>query len=299
MRKRYYTGIGARIADVVIFLIITIMSLSCLLPLLHTISESFSSAAAVDAGWVTFWPVQPTLRAYQELLKESAFFWAFGVSVARVISGTAINLFFVVMMAYPMSKEKTVFPQRTLYEAIMLFAMLFSGGMIPTYLTLKMYGMLNTFWVLIIPGAVNVHNVILMMNFFRGIPHELEEAAVIDGAGPIRTLTRVYLPISLPGLATITLFAVVGHWNSYMDGILYINNPKLMPLLSYIQQFNVNMRVLMEKNISREELMKQMQLNNRTLTAAKLFVGMVPILCVYPFLQKYFTTGLVLGSVKG
>lgn len=297
MRKNHYNSFGDKVVSALINVVIAVMALSCLLPLMHTISQSFSSATAVDAGWVTFWPVQPTLKAYRELLHEKAFFVAFGVSVARVVVGTAISLLFTVIMAYPMSKEDKAFPQRKFYLIIFLIGMLFSGGMIPTYLTLKSYSLLDTFAVLVLPGAVNTGNVILMMNFFRGIPHELEEAAIIDGAGPIRTLKDVYLPISLPSLATITLFCSVSYWNEYFSGILYINTPSLRPLQSYIQQFTVD--IDMTRGRSYEELMKLMQLNNRTLNAAKLFVGIVPILCVYPFLQKYFTTGLVIGAVKG
>lgn len=294
--KRYRTA-STIITDAVLCFFVGVSSVLCLLPLLNTLAQSFSSAAAVDAGWVTFWPVQFSLKAYQTLLKEQSFFTAFGVSVLRVIVGGSINMLFIILMSYPLSKEKNVFPQRTFYVAVMLFTMLFSGGLVPWYLTIRNMNLLDKFWALVVPGAVGVYNVILMMNFFRGIPHELEEAALVDGAGPIRTLVSIYLPISTAGLATVALFCCIGHWNSYLDGIILINTPGKMPLQSYVQQFVVNMDSGKTKSL--EELQRLMKLNNRTLNAAKLFITMVPILVIYPFLQRFFTKGLVLGAVKG
>jgi putative aldouronate transport system permease protein len=294
--KRYRTT-STIFTDAFLCFFVFVSSVLCLLPLLNTLAQSFSSAAAVDAGWVTFWPVQFSLKAYQTLLKEQSFFTAFGVSVLRVIVGGSINMLFIILMSYPLSKEKKIFPQRTFYVAVMLFTMLFSGGLVPWYLTVRNLKLLDKFWALVIPGAVGVYNVILMMNFFRGIPHELEEAALVDGAGPIRTLVSIYLPISTAGLATVALFCCIGHWNSYLDGIILINTPSKMPLQSYVQQFVVNMDSGKTKSL--EELQRLMKLNNRTLNAAKLFITMIPILVVYPFLQRYFTKGLVLGAVKG
>lgn len=294
--KTYRTPLSLT-ADVLIYLFIGLSSLLCLLPLLNTLAQSFSSPAAVEAGWVTFCPVQFSLEAYKTLLKEQAFFTSFFVSVRRVIVGVCINLFFVVTMAYPMSKDKKVFPQRPLYLAILLFTMLFGVGMIPWYLTIRDVGLLNSFWALIIPGAVGTSNVIMMMNFFRNIPHELEEAALVDGAGPLRVLFSIYLPISTAGIATIALFCGVGHWNNYFDGLILINSAEKMPLQSYVQQFVVRMDNSVAKTY--EELAQQAKLNNRTLNAAKLFITMVPVLVVYPFLQRYFTKGIVIGAVKG
>ena len=285
-----------RLINGIIITITLIIAAACLSPVLHCVALSFSSAAAADAGYVTVFPVQFQLTAYETLLKERAFFVAFGVSVKRVLVGGAINMILIIIMAYPLSKSKKDFPQRNIYMWFLVFTMLFNGGTIPWYLTLKNYHMLNSFWALVIPCAVQQYNVILMMNFFKGIPKELEEAAVMDGASPLIVLNKVYLPISLPGIATVALFVLLYHWNNYFDGIILMNDAAKLPLQSYVQQFVVNMD---RQNMSAEEIIAMSKMSTRTLNAAKLAVTMVPILVIYPFLQKYFTKGLVMGAVKG
>lgn len=180
---------------------------------------------------------------------------------------------------------------------VVVFTMLFNGGLIPWYMTIRRLGIIDTIWALVLPGAVPVFNVILLMNFFRGIPRELGEAAVIDGAGKIYTLVRIYLPISVPALATLLLFSVVGHWNSFFDGLILMNKPKNYPLQTYIHQLVVRIDI---QDIHDPETLKQLQaISNRTFNAAKIVVSMIPILIIYPFLQRFFISGIVLGSVKG
>lgn len=294
--RRYYT-LSSVIADVIIYLVIAFCSLVCILPLMNTLAISLSAPAAVDAGWVSFWPVQFTFDAYETLLEEKAFFTSFFVSVRRVIVGVTINLFFVVIMAYPMSRSRKEFPQRPFYLAILLFTMLFGAALIPWYLTIRDMHLINSFWAMIIPSAVGTGNIVMMMNFFRNTPRELEEAAMVDGAGPFRILWSIYLPISTAGVATIALFSGLGHWNNYFDGLILINSPEKMPLQSYVQQFVV--RIDAREALTYEELMEAAKLNNRTLNAAKLFITMAPVLAIYPFLQRYFTKGIVIGAVKG
>ena len=286
--------IRARISDVIICMVITILTLLCLLPLLNMLAISFSNKSAAAANIVGFLPVGFNTVAYQKLLEDSQFWRSFLISVERVVLGTLLNVVIIVLTAYPLSKAKENFKMKNIYMYIFIFCMLFSGGMIPIYLTVKNLNMLNSIWALILPGAVPIFNVILMMNFFKGIPKSLEESATIDGATPLQVLLKVYLPISLPALATVTLFCIVGHWNDFFSGILYMNSPEMYPLQTYIQQLNVEIQ-----NITSVEQLKQLQfLSNKTLNAAKIIVSMIPLLCIYPFMQKYFITGLVMGSVK-
>ena len=286
--------IGAKISDVIIWIIITIVTLLCLLPLLNMLAISFSHKSAAAANIVGLFPVGFSTVAYQKLLQDSQFWRSFLISVERVVLGTLLNVVIIVLTAYPLAKAKDNFKMKNVYMYIFIFCMLFSGGMIPIYLTVKNLNMLNSIWALILPGAVPIFNVILMMNFFKGIPKSLEESATIDGATPLQVLLKVYLPISLPALATVTLFCIVGHWNDFFSGILYMNSPEMYPLQTYIQQLNVEIQ-----NITSVEQLKQLQfLSNKTLNAAKIIVSMIPLLCIYPFMQKYFITGLVMGSVK-
>lgn len=202
-----------------------------------------------------------------------------------------------ILMAYPLSKTKKVFPQRNIYMWYLVFSMLFNGGLVPNYLLISELGLLDSIWSLILPGAVPIFNVIILMNFFRGLPPELEEAARIDGANPWVILFRIFVPLAVPSIATVTLFSIVGHWNSFFDGIIYINSSAKLPLQSYMQQLVVEIQET--STMSQEELQKMNELTSKNFNAAKVFVSMIPILLVYPFLQKYFVTGLVMGSVKG
>lgn len=286
--------ISGRVSDLTIVIVITIVTLLCLLPLLNMIAISFSNKSAAAGNLVGLLPVGFNTAAYEKLLADSQFWRSFLISVERVVLGTALNIVLIVLTAYPLSKAKDNFKMKNIYMYFFIFCMLFSGGMVPIYLTVKNLNMLNSIWALILPGAVPVFNVILMMNFFKGIPKSLEESATIDGATPLQVLLKIYLPISLPALATVTLFCIVGHWNDFFSGILYMNSPEMYPLQTYIQQLNVEV----QKITSIEQLKQLELLSNKTLNAAKIVVSMVPLMCIYPFMQKYFITGLVMGSVK-
>ncbi|MFD0711427.1 carbohydrate ABC transporter permease [Paenibacillus sp. GCM10027626] len=288
-------SLGTRIADTIIVVSLTVIVLICLYPLWYTIMLSLSDKAAANAGLVRFWPVGFNWSSYRIILEDAQFFRAFGVSVQRVLLGGAINMMLTVLMAFPLSK---VFPGRNAYMWYMVFCMLFSGGLIPAYIVVTSLGLQNSIWALIVPGAVPIFNVILVMNFFRNLPKELHEAAVVDGAGPWYTLLRINIPLSLPVLATVTLFSIVGHWNSFFDGLIYMSKPEYYPLQTYIQQLIVVVDPERLQGLSTDELIQLMKVSNKTLNAAKLVVAMVPILLIYPFLQKYFVHGIVLGSVK-
>ena len=200
--------IGGKTADILIYLTVIFMTMCCLFPLLNMVAISFSDKAAASANMVGLVPVDFTTSAYKTLLGESQFWVSFWISIKRVFLGTIINMILTILLAYPLSKSKREFKGHDVYMYIVIFAMLFSGGMIPIYLTIKSYGLLNSIWALILPGAVPVFNVILLMNFFKGVPKSLEEAAAIDGASKLTILLKIYLPISMPALATIILFCI-------------------------------------------------------------------------------------------
>ena len=287
----------SHIADFLIYAILAVVAIMCVAPIIHTFAVSFSNKALANAGFVYFWPKGFNLSSYEMLMQDTKFFRAFSISVSRVVIGCSLNFVLTVLTAYPLSKEKKFFPQRNFYMWFCLFTMLFSGGMIPVYMTVSGLGLLDTIWALVLPGAVPVYNIILLMNFFRGIPSELEEAAFIDGASPLVVLIRLYLPMSLPALATVTMFTIVGHWNSFFDGLIYMNKPINYPLQSYIQQMVVVMQQDMS-TMSPEEIKRLSEISNQTLNAAKIVVSMVPVMAIYPFMQKFFIHGITLGSVK-
>jgi len=291
-------SLSNRTVDLFILLALVLTALISLYPLWYTIALSVSDQAAANAGKVTVWPVGFNLTSYQIILDDDKFFRAFGVSVKRVVLGGVLNFILTVIMAYPLSLENKQFRGRNLYMWYLVFCMLFSGGMIPLYMTITTLGMQNTIWSLVIPGAVPIFNVILIMNFFRSLPKELNEAAVVDGAGPWYTLMRIYIPLSLPAMATVTLFSIVGHWNSFFDGLIYMSKPENYPLQTYIQQLVVSISPEAMSNLTSDQLIQLMKASDKTLNAAKLMVAMIPILLIYPFLQRYFVHGIVLGSVK-
>lgn len=201
-----------------------------------------------------------------------------------------------ILVAYPLSKNTRIFPARKYYVWIFLITMLFQGGLIPWFLTIKFTGITDKIWALVLPGAVPIYNIILLLNFFRQLPKEMEEAAFIDGAGHWTTLWRIYVPTSTAALATITLFSVVGHWNSWFDGLILMNRAEHYPLQSYLQTIVISQNFQV---MSADSYKILKELSNKTITTAQIFIGAMPILMVYPFLQRYFTKGIVLGSVKG
>lgn len=278
------------------YALLAIVSLSCLLPIVHVLAISFSSSAMASAGAVKLWPVDFTLKSYAYVLNKPAFVRSFLVTLERVALGTVVNMLLTVMIAYPLSKETLSFRYRTWYVWFFVFTILFSGGIIPWYFTIKTVGMLDSIWALVLPGAVPVFNVILLLNFFRGLPKELEEAALMDGAGHFRILFRIFVPLSKPSLATILLFTIVMHWNSWFDGLILMNRPEHYPLQSYLQTV-VIMQDLSSMTLDDAKMMAE--ISDRTTKAAQIFLAAFPVLFAYPFLQKYFIKGIVAGSVKG
>ncbi|MBO9607852.1 MAG: carbohydrate ABC transporter permease [Paenibacillaceae bacterium] len=271
------------------------LALLCLFPMIHVLAISFSSSTAASAGFVTVWPVDFTTKSYEFILAKPEFMRSIRVTVERVLLGTGINMLLILITSFPLSKENKDLTFRTGYAWIFVFTILFSGGLIPWYMTIKYAGILDTVWALVLPGAVPVFSVILMLNFFRGLPKELEESSLMDGAGYWTVLWRIYAPLSMPALATVGLFTIVSHWNAWFDGLILMNSPAHYPLASYLQKLiiGIDMNVM-----SFQDLEDLKEVSDRTTKAAQIFVGALPVLLVYPFLQKFFVKGIVLGSVK-
>ncbi len=278
------------------YALLAALGLLCLLPVVNVLAVSLSEAYYVAAGMVKLWPIGFSLKSYSFVAETPEFIRSVGVAVQRVALGGVLNMLLTVIVAYPLSKETGQLKGRTLYVWLFVFTMLFSGGLIPTYVVVQELHLLNTLWALVLPGAVPIFNVILLLNFFRSLPKELEEASYIDGASHMQTLWRVIVPLSKPALATIALFTIVAHWNEWFSGLIYMNEPEKYPLASYLQT------VIVQRNISLTSdpaLIKQLaELNNRSIKAAQIFLGALPVFCVYPFLQRYFMSGIVMGSVK-
>ncbi|MFC3800663.1 carbohydrate ABC transporter permease [Cohnella sp. GCM10012308] len=277
------------------YTLLIVLAVMCILPLIQLLAMSLSSNAAVSAGNVTLWPVGFNWESYHFILSKPEFLRSFGVSVKRMVLGVVVNMAITILVAYPLSKEASAFKGRAVYVWIFVFTMLFGGGIIPLYMTVRSLGLIDSIWALVLVPAVNVFNIVILLNFFRGLPKELEEAAVVDGAGQWLILWRIYVPLSTPSLATLTLFCLVNHWNSWFDGILFMNSPMHYPLQSYLYTIIVGLDTLVKSNTDVETLKL---ISDRTARAAQIFLGALPILCVYPFLQRYFTKGIVLGSVK-
>jgi putative aldouronate transport system permease protein len=289
---------GWKVFNVCNYAVLIVTGLVCLLPFVNLLAISFSASAPVSAGRVFLWPVEFTLFSYDYALSGGKFFPALMISVKRVLLGVSVNLVLMICAAYPLSKGKDKFAGRNIYMLYFVITMIVNGGLIPTYITVVKLGLLNSLWALILPGALPVWNMIILMNFIRQMPQDIEEAAMIDGAGIFKRLIYILLPLLKPALATVGLFCVVGHWNDWFSGVIYMQNPRNYPLQTYLQALLLLFEDIMRlAGTDYTRLLAMM--NARSGRAAQLFLAALPMLIVYPFLQKYFTKGLVLGSVKG
>lgn len=285
-----------KLFTVLIYGILGILGASCVLPFIHLIALSFSGSTPVKAGIVTLWPMECNVDAYKYALDHPAFMRAFGISVARVVVGVSFSLAMLVLTAYPLSKSSEACPLNPVFKVMMIVAMLTGGGLIPMYIVMSKLGLTNTFWALVVPGALSLWNCFMVMNFFRGVPMELEEAAIVDGANSFKVLTKIYIPLSVPVIASMALFTGVGHWNDWFNGMLYMARSTDYPLQTYLRQVITTPDF---STLTVEELEKYAQITSKNNQAAQIVIATIPILCIYPFLQKYFMTGLTLGGVKG
>lgn len=284
---------GRLLFQILNYTVLFIAAFACIAPIIHVAAVSLSDSAAAAANRVAFWPVGWNLNAYRYVLERSSFWRAFGVTLRRMALGIPINVIIAVMMAYPLSKTSKQLSGKNIYMALIIFAMLFSGGLIPFMLTMKSLGLMDNIWGLVLPVSVPIFSVLLVMNNIRMLPPSIEEAAIIDGASYMRTLTSVIIPMIVPVIATVTLFSFILHYNSWFDGLVLMNRMENYPLQTFLS--------LVVKNIdvkSMEETKMYSDINNSTLQSAQLMVTLIPILVIYPFLQEYFTKGMVLGAVK-
>ncbi len=282
------------IMDVVVYILLTIIAVAMVLPFVYVIFASFMRESDLVAGTLFKDPgsIGFTLDSYKEIFnmqgKGATVVRSLGVSVGVTLIGTIINLFFTATMAYGLSRSNLI--GKKVILNMVLFTMVFGGGMIPTFLVVKGLGMYDTYAALILPGAISAYNMLIVRNFFMELPAGLEEAASIDGCSDIGIFAKIALPLSLPCLATFGLFYAVGHWNNYFGALLYLGDAKKYPFQLVLR----NMVML-----STEETMADEELPKETLKMAVIVVGTVPILIVYPFLQKHFAAGVMVGAIKG
>jgi putative aldouronate transport system permease protein len=290
--------VGERIFYIVNYTVLSVVALLCLYPFVYVFSLSFSSSRAIYSGKVVLWPIEFTVEAYKQLLLDGQILRAMKNTVVITIVGTILNMTVTILCSYAMSKKRL--RGRKAFTFFIIFTMMFSGGMIPNFLLVRNLGLMNTYWALWLPGLISVYNMIVLRTFFRSLPDSLEEAAMIDGANDPYILFRIVLPLSTAALATIALFHAVGWWNTYFNAVLYISTTSLQPLM-------VRLRILLDTfqmyqtdpSLVQAEAVEQVIIVPESLKAASIVVTIIPIMCVYPFLQKYFTKGVLIGSVKG
>ena len=288
-QKRF--SIGQTVLNIVILLLVA----TCVLPFLNVIAISLSSKSAILRGEVNFWPVEFNLDAYQVIFRDKSMTWALLYSVMLTVGYTVMAMILTILLAYPLSRQRL--KGKKFFTLMVMFTMYFSGGLIPTYLTIKDLGMINTVWSLILPGVISTYNMVIMKNFFLGLPRELEEAANIDGANDFQILWRIILPLSLPSIATLSLFYAVGKWNSFSDALYYVQDRALQPLqlkLYYIIKGTTSVEISMVEGNAADVGNKV----SESIESACIMFATLPILIVYPFVQKYFVKGVMIGSIK-
>ena len=293
MTKRRSGGIrvpaSRRAFQVFNVILLLALSFAMIYPVVYVTAASFSEETAILRGEVVFIPVKAHVRAYQKVFNYPLLWRSYGNTLMYTGLGTAINLVLTVFGAWALSRKKMV--GRRFFTLMCTFTMFFNGGMIPTFLVIKELKLLNTIWAILLPGAVSTYNMILMRTFFLQIPQSLVEAAELDGCRDFGTLFRIVLPLSLASLMTIGMFYAVAHWNSYFTAVLYLSKPELYPLQIILRQV-VLLNEIVENATSTEEVMAE------GIKYATIVVAMLPMLCIYPFVQRYFVKGVMVGSVK-
>lgn len=291
MRKKHISAF-----DLINVSVLTLVGLSCLLPLLNVLAESFSKNEMVLSGSVTLWPKGFTFDSYKYVLNRSRFWLSMLVTVERELLALPLSLLVTVLAAYPLSKRGDRFTGRTAYVWFLFFTTLFSGGTIAWYMNIKTLGLIDSIFALVWPCVLNVFYILLMLNFFRSIPAEMEEAAIVDGAGHFRILFQFFVPVSMPVIATVSLYIIVWHWNSWFDGMVLMQSTDHYPLSSYLRSILL-VESIKEGGTVNWEMYRN--ISNRTVQSAQMFVALVPIILVYPYLQRFFVKGIMLGSIKG
>ena len=284
------------VPQIILALVILLFSLSCLLPFINVAATSLSSKSAILGGKVSFWPVEPEITAYKAIFADPAMMRSLGFTILITVGYTALAMLLTILMAYPLSKSRL--RGKKFFNFLALFTMYFSGGTIPIYLNIKELGLMDTPWALILPGALSTYNMIILKSFFTALPNELEEAAIIDGANDFQVLLQIFLPLSMASLATLTLFYAVGKWNSFQDALYYISNKAYQPLqlkLYHIIKGSQAVDVAAMEGGSSTVATSI----SESIEPASIIFATLPILVVYPFVQRYFVAGVTIGAVKG
>ncbi|MBY0012078.1 carbohydrate ABC transporter permease [Paenibacillus typhae] len=291
---------GDRVLVTVIYILLAILAFLSFYPFWNAAVISFNNGTDTIRGGVTFWPRQFSLENYSVVFQDSRLINGFVISVLRTVIGTFTSIAATAIFAYGMSKSELM--GRKFYMVFCIITMYFSGGLIPSFLLIRELGMFNSFWVMVIPGLISVWNMIIFRTFFKGIPAGLEESARIDGCSNWGVLLRIVLPLSGPVIATLSLFTAVYHWNDWFTPSIYLSNVDLMPIQTKLQQIlnsNIMSEQMAQLDAAAQGRMNKMRaVTTKSLSMATMMVATIPILCVYPFLQKYFVKGVMVGSLK-
>jgi putative aldouronate transport system permease protein len=287
-------SVGERVFNVANIVVLGAIGLLCVYPFLYTVSISLSTAAEANRTGFHLFPREVSLVSYRMVLTNPFIVTGYINTLIRTALGTVLTVVCSCIAAYPLARKEM--PHRSLFAFLIVFTMLFSGGMIPTYLLVRKLGMINTIWALVIPTALSAFNIIIIKNFFQSLPDSLAESARIDGASEWRVLFRIYMPLSTPVLATVALWSAVGHWNAWFDALLYITDDHQQVLQTFLQRIVVQSSTqLMELGVTDTSIV---QFTTETIKAATIIVTILPVVCIYPFVQKYFVKGILLGGVK-
>ena len=288
---------GDRIYYTVIHVILIVLLIIVLYPLIFVVSSSFSSPDAVSAGRVFLWPVDPSLEGYRAVFENGDVVSGYGNTILYTVLGTLINVAVTMVAAYPLSRKDL--PGKSFFLFLFTFTMIFSGGMIPTYILIKDLHMINTLWAMVVPGALSVYNLMITRTYLQeSIPGELLEAAQIDGCGDGRYFFSIVLPLSKAIIAVLVLFYAIGHWNAYFNAFLYLNDRKLFPLQLVLREILIA-NTIDTSTIVDPEVAAAKQGMADLLKYSLIIVSTVPVMCLYPFVQKYFVKGVMIGSIKG
>ncbi|MCA0756891.1 carbohydrate ABC transporter permease [Paenibacillus sp. N4] len=283
-----------RLFNTINYSLLILVSVVTIVPFLYIVAVSFAAPAEVAKGGLLLFPTEFTLGAYKYIFSTDTMFKGIGISIYVTVVGTFINLVLTSLTAYPLAKPGL--RGRRLFMLMILVTMLFSGGIIPTYFVVKAFGMINTYWSLMVPTAISAFNLIVLKNFFQQIPDSLEDSAKIDGAGDLGVLFRIVLPLSMPAMATFGLFYAVGHWNTFFNAVMYINDSEKFPVQVILRQIVLLSQDQIGDTTSQQDPTDYLP---QTIRMASIVVATLPIVLVYPFLQKHFAKGVLLGSVKG
>ncbi|TDQ40363.1 carbohydrate ABC transporter permease [Aureibacillus halotolerans] len=288
---------GDKVFYSVNYILLAVGALTCVFPLIHILAMSLSDSHAVLSGMVTLVPVGWTLESYKLLINGTNIIQAFLNSVTITVLGVIFSMAFTILAAYPLSRK--YFIGRSFFTLLLVFTMLFQGGIIPTFLVLKYFDVINTFSAVWILNLVSVFNMLVMRTYFQNIPEEVQESARIDGCNEWKLLIRIILPLSMPVLAALALFYGVGYWNAFMQVLIYINDTSKYNLPVLVQQMIQSQSLMQEMMHATPEDASQMQMTPESVRSAGIIFMVIPMLIVYPFVQKYFVKGVMLGSVKG